>query len=76
MLTQSLVTLLSTDKCLAANMNTTDGVSVENICLSSLVKLKLTVPTMTVLSGPKKAISLSLASSSFFELMLGITCVL
>lgn len=69
MLTQSLVTLLSVDKCLAANMNATVGVFVENIYLSSLVELKLTVPAMTVLSGPKKAIDLSLAPSSF-ELMI------
>ena len=70
------MTLLSIDKSVAANMNATVGVFVENIYLSSLVKLKLTVPAMTVLLGPKKAIDLSLAPSSFFELMLGITWLL
>lgn len=64
---QSLVTLLSVDKCLAADMNATIGVFVENIYLPLLVKLKLTVPAMTVLSGPKKAIDFSLAPCSFLS---------
>lgn len=67
MLTQSVVTLLSIDKCLAANGSAAVGVFVENICLSLLsllVKLELTVPAMTALSGPKKAIDLSLTLSS------------
>jgi len=57
-------------------MNVTVGVCVENIYLSSLVKLKLTVAARTVLSGPKKAVDLSLTPYSFFELMLGIIWLL
>lgn len=46
MFTQSLVTLLSVDKCLAARVSASGGVFVENNYFSSLVKLELTVPAV------------------------------
>lgn len=49
MFTQSPVTLLTIDKCLAAHVSASVGVFVENNCLSSLVKLELTVPAVAVL---------------------------
>lgn len=65
MFIQSVVTLLGIDKCLAANGSAAVRVFVENICLFLLVKLELTVPAMTALSGPKKATDFSLTLSSF-----------
>lgn len=49
MFTQSLVTLLSVDKCLAGHVSASVGVFVENNYCSSLVKFELTVPAVAVL---------------------------
>lgn len=49
MFTQSLVTLLSIDKCLAAHISASVGVFLGDNYFSSPVKLELTVPAMAVL---------------------------
>lgn len=49
MFTQSLVTLLSVDKCLSAHLSASVGVFVENNYFSSLVKFELTIPAIAVL---------------------------
>lgn len=49
MFTQSLVTLVSIDECLAAHVSASVGVFEENNYFSSLEELELTVPAMAEL---------------------------
>lgn len=68
MLTWSLVTLFSTDKCLAAIMNATVGECLQKTsAFLHQVKIKLTVQAMTVLSSAKKSINLNLAYLSILR---------